>query len=144
MTPEVWIAIITCFGSCFAAILVFIVQMRGLRNDSKKREESQEEQRKQELKKLEDNLTQVIFSHRDEYLKGIDKCAEKTGEVMSSVSDLKASYHNTISLIDLRLDTLSKNVEKHNNVIERTYKLEQDTAVQAAQIEAIQLTLADK
>ena len=30
-----------------------------------------------------------------------------------------------IGVIEVRIDTLTKQVEKHNNVIERTFKLEQ-------------------
>lgn len=33
-----------------------------------------------------------------------------------------------------KIEELSRRVEKHNNVIERVYKLEQDTAVQTEQI----------
>lgn len=38
-------------------------------------------------------------------------------------------HAETITLIDYRLDELTKRVDKHNNVIERTYCLEQQQAV---------------
>ena len=38
------------------------------------------------------------------------------------------------ALIEYKLDELTKRVEKHNNVIERTYKLEEQTTLQAEQI----------
>jgi len=38
------------------------------------------------------------------------------------------------ALIEYRLDILEKKQDQHNEVIERVYKLEQDTAVQAEQI----------
>lgn len=40
----------------------------------------------------------------------------------------------TQALIEYRLDELTKKVEKHNNLIERTYKLEELTALQEEKI----------
>ena len=45
-----------------------------------------------------------------------------------------ASHEKTRALMEYKLDELTKRVDKHNNVIERTYKLEQDSAIQAEQI----------
>ena len=39
------------------------------------------------------------------------------------------SQSRTKALIEYKLDELTKRVDKHNNVIERTYKLERDVAV---------------
>lgn len=38
-------------------------------------------------------------------------------------------HDETIALIEYRLDELTKHVEKHNNVIERTYQLEKQQSV---------------
>jgi peptidoglycan hydrolase CwlO-like protein len=38
-------------------------------------------------------------------------------------------HDETIALIDYKLEELTKRVDKHNNVIERTYKLEESTAL---------------
>ena len=46
-------------------------------------------------------------------------------------------------MIEYRLDELTKRVDKHNNVIERTYRLEQDTAVQEEQIKVINHRIED-
>lgn len=40
----------------------------------------------------------------------------------------------TEALLSYKLDELTKRVDKHNNVIERTYKLEEQAAVQEEQI----------
>lgn len=40
----------------------------------------------------------------------------------------------TEALLSYKLDELTKRVDKHNNIIERTYKLEELTAVQEEQI----------
>lgn len=49
-------------------------------------------------------------------------------------------YQNskTIALLDLRLKTLEEKVDKHNNLVERTYRLEERTAVQDEKIETLE------
>lgn len=47
---------------------------------------------------------------------------------------LEAQLDKGLALIDQRIETLSDRVDKHNNVIERTYKLEELTHVQDEQI----------
>ena len=41
------------------------------------------------------------------------------------VSGVNATVQNQISIVELKIQTLTDRVEKHNNVIERVYKLEQ-------------------
>ena len=40
----------------------------------------------------------------------------------------------TIALIEFRLGELQKQVEKHNSIVERTYKLEETSAIQEEKI----------
>ena len=42
------------------------------------------------------------------------------------------------TVMELKLDALSEKVEKHNRVLERTYRLEQDMAVARNDIENLQ------
>ena len=49
----------------------------------------------------------------------------------------------TEALISYKLDELTKRVDKHNNVIERTYKLEELTAVQEEQIKVANHRIED-
>ena len=49
----------------------------------------------------------------------------------------------TEALISYKLDELKKRVDKHNNVIERTYKLEELTAVQEEQIKVANHRIED-
>ena len=49
----------------------------------------------------------------------------------------------TAALITYKLDELTKRVDKHNNVIERTYKLEELTAVQEEQIKVANHRIED-
>lgn len=57
--------------------------------------------------------------------------------MINNVYQAKAAekkHNETIALMDYRLDELTKRVDKHNNVIERTYKLEELTAPQDEKI----------
>ena len=44
------------------------------------------------------------------------------------------SNAKTKALIEYKLDELTKKVEKHNSIIDRTYKLEEQTALQEEKI----------
>ena len=64
---------------------------------------------------------------------GAKKDREKTRELMKKeITDLRddvtqmgATLQQKIAVLEVQIDTLSERVEKHNNVIERVYKLEQ-------------------
>lgn len=49
----------------------------------------------------------------------------------------------TTALIEFKLDELTKRVDKHNNVIERTYKLEEQTALQGEKIRVVNHRIDD-
>lgn len=49
----------------------------------------------------------------------------------------------TAALIDYKLSELTKRVDKHNNVIERTYRLEELAAVQGEQIKVANHRIQD-
>lgn len=55
----------------------------------------------------------------------------------------KTQYEETISLIEYKLDTLTKRVEQHNNLIDRTYKLEEMTALQEEKIKVANHRIED-
>lgn len=50
------------------------------------------------------------------------------------MKQVRQQNDKTIALIDYKLDELTKRVDKHNNVVERTYKLEELTALQEEKI----------
>ena len=53
------------------------------------------------------------------------------------------SNRKSSALITYRLEQLEKKVDKHNNVIERTYALEKQAAVQEEQLDAANHRIAD-
>lgn len=50
------------------------------------------------------------------------------------MKQVKQQNDKTVALIDYKLNELTKRVDKHNNVVERTYKLEELTALQEEKI----------
>lgn len=42
------------------------------------------------------------------------------------------------AVMELRIDEITRRVEKHNRPVERTYKLEQDTAVLRRDVDALE------
>ena len=56
---------------------------------------------------------------------------------------LEAQLDKQTALLEQRLGQLSERVEKHNSVIERTYKLEELTAVQEEQIKVANHRIED-
>lgn len=53
------------------------------------------------------------------------------------------AHRKSSALIAYRLEQLEKKVETHNNLIERTYKLEEQTALQEEKIKVVNHRLDD-
>lgn len=64
-------------------------------------------------------------------------------EVKDDITGINANVQQHIAIIDLKIDELSNRVEKHNNVIERTYKLEQESAIHTEQIKVANHRIED-
>ena len=82
--------------------------------------------RNERIKQAEQTRT-LFESYRDELRKRIDALRDE-------VSGVNANVQQQIAIVELKIDTLANKVEKHNGVVERTYKLEQDSAVHTEQI----------
>ena len=50
---------------------------------------------------------------------------KKVAELKDDISDVNAKVQQQIAVIDVKIETLSQRVEKHNNVVERTFRLEE-------------------
>ena len=59
------------------------------------------------------------------------------------IRQVRKENDKTIALIEYKLDELTKRVDKHNNVIERTYKLEELTALQEEKISEVKRRVED-
>lgn len=49
----------------------------------------------------------------------------------------QATVKKAMTIVEVKLDALSHTVEKHNSVIERTYRLEERTAEQEKRLDAL-------
>jgi len=76
-------------------------------------------------------------SMRQYRLKNSEMVTKAIDEVKDTVTANNADIQQHLALIDLKIQTLSDRVEKHNGVIERTYKLERESAVHTEQIKAV-------
>ena len=56
---------------------------------------------------------------------------------------MQQAQYDSQKLIEYKIDKLSERVDKHNSVIARTYKLEQDYAVVAEQIKVANHRIED-
>jgi len=54
-----------------------------------------------------------------------------------------AQNKKTIALIEYKIEELTKKVEKHNNLIERTYKLEEEARIHEEQIKVANHRIQD-
>jgi outer membrane murein-binding lipoprotein Lpp len=61
----------------------------------------------------------------------------------SSRKTMQQAQYDSQKLIEYKIDKLSERVDKHNSVIARTYKLEQDYAVVAEQIKVANHRIED-
>ena len=82
-------------------------------------------------------------SMRQYRLKNMDIVTKAIDEVKDTVTANNADIQQHLAVIDLKIQTLSDRVEKHNGVIERTYKLEQETAVHTEQIKVANHRIED-
>lgn len=62
---------------------------------------------------------------------------------MAAIIVAAISNNSTKKLIEYKLNELTKRVDKHNCVIDRTYKLEQDTALQEEKIKVANNRIKD-
>ncbi len=85
---------------------------------------------KKDREKQTEEVKQVLDKHREENLSRIQ-------EVKDEVSSIKSTVQLNQAVTNEKIDTLSDRVERHNNVIERTYKLEREMAVAKEEISVV-------
>ena len=76
------------------------------------------------------SIPEELNDHREEYLSGIQ-------DVKDEVKSVKSTVELNQALTNEKIDTLSARVEKHNGVLERTFKLESEMAVAKEEIGVI-------
>lgn len=82
-------------------------------------------------------------SMRQYRAKNMDIVSKAIDEVKDSVTANNADIQQHLAVIDLKIETLSERVEKHNGVIERTVQLEKDSILHSEQIKVANHRIAD-
>lgn len=91
---------------------------------------------KKDREKQIEEIKGILNNHRDEYL-------GKIRDVQDDITQVNSTVQNQVAIIEVKISDLSKEVEKHNQVIERTFKLEQTTAVHEEKIKVANHRLDD-
>lgn len=116
ITPII-VAIISGVVSSFGAILVYI-------GNEKNRKHKIAETHAEQLKEVENNIKATLDANRQEYLGCIDRVSKRLDDVENNITSMQAVYQQNTAVIELKIQTLSDRVERHNNVITRTFNLE--------------------
>ncbi len=86
---------------------------------------------------------------RDEDAREVEKESQQADitahleEIIAVQNESTSSIHSEIGMIKYQLAELTKHVDKHNGVIERTYELEKRTELQEEKIKVANKRIAD-
>lgn len=126
---QIIVALITVIGATIGTLLVNIREKNRDRTERIKAEnkikadkEAKEQAQSEQLEKFKEEIIKTLDTHRKEYLEGIDG-------VKDTITDMKAAYQTTVATVSLQISNLEEKQDKHNSIIERTYKLESDVRV---------------
>lgn len=129
MDTTIIVAIISGAVALVGSILTFIISMKQIQNKQR------EEQAKQ-LEQLRTDLTKKLEEHRTEYINGIT-------EVKDKISDMKAAYQQTSTVMGLKIDALEKKQDVHNSLISRMYEAEKKVDLQEEMIKVANHRIED-
>ena len=73
---------------------------------------------KKDREKQTEEVKDMLNTHREEYLSGIRSVQDDIMQVQSTVQ-------NQVGVIEVKIENLSKSVDKHNSVLERTFRIEE-------------------
>lgn len=129
ITTTIISGVVTLVTSLGTSILVFISNIKKIRVDQEKFQADQIAKQNDKINDIQKEIKNTLDTHKDEYIKEIN-------DIHDSITDIKAEYSRTQAIMELKIDNLEKKQDKHNNLIERTYKLEQDAEVMKEMIKA--------
>lgn len=97
--------------------------------------EMRQQQRKFDIE--QNKRMEEINNIQEKHLMELKSAQEK------QMLEIQASVGQAIAIVECKIDELSKRVEKHNNVVERTFKLESDVALHDEKIKVANNRIAD-
>ena len=90
---------------------------------------------KKDRDELKDQLRQTLTEYYEKNRSEIKDIRENDlQEIRNDLTTMGSTLREEIAVIKVNINTLSDRVDKHNNVIDRTYKLEQASALHEEQI----------
>ena len=108
MPTEIWCALISGAVTLIVSVGSFQASVRKDRNKQK------------------EDIEKTLLSYYEKNRAAIDDIRQNDlQEIRDDVTDMGANLQNKLTVLEVKVETLSNRVEKHNQVIERTYKLEQ-------------------
>lgn len=127
---QIIVALITVLGATAGTLLVNLreknkdkLERLKIENQQKAdleaKEQAQKQHQEQQLENFKNEIIKTLDEHRKEYLDGIDG-------VKDTIADIKSEYKTTVATVSLQIKNLEDKQDKHNSIIERTYKLESD------------------
>ena len=126
---QIIVALITVIGATIGTLLVNIREKNRDRTERIKAEnkikadkEAKEQAQSEQLEKFKEDIIKTLKDHRKEYIEGIN-------EVKDTISEIKSEYKSTVTAVSMQIKNLEEKQDKHNSIIERTYKLETDVKV---------------
>lgn len=129
MSEAIIVALISAFVSIVGSVTAVMATQKV------KKDKMMEEQQKAN-EELKNEVKETLKAHREEYI-------SKISAVEKSISKMETVYEKETAVISLKISDLQKSQDKHNSVIERTYKLEQKTAVQEEMIKVANHRIED-
>lgn len=69
------------------------------------------------------------FTSKKDRAENKELIMKNIGDLKEDISSINANVQQQIAIIDLKISDLTKQVEKHNSVIDRTYALEKSVGI---------------
>lgn len=95
------------------------------------------------MAEMEKRHQSEIEEIKKDYQNNLKTISDRIDRLSDLVLEMKACVQQSQATIELRIDSLEKKTDKHNSVIERTFKLEERASVVEEQIRVANHRLTD-
>ena len=86
-------------------------------------------QMKKDREKSTEEIKALLDKHREEYLGKISDVKDDIQSVKDDVLTINANVQQQVAIIEVKIETLSERVDKHNGIYDKTIALQQDVAL---------------
>ena len=89
---------------------------------------------KKDREKSTEEIKALLDKHREEYLGKISDVQGNIQGVKDDVLTINANVQQQVAIIEVKIETLSERVDKHNGIYDKTIALQQDVALHEEKI----------